>query len=138
MEVLPGPSAVTSAVAMSGMGEHGFHFEGFLPPKSGARIRRLETLSTSRVATVFYESPYRILKLLARLNEVVPERTVFVVREMTKRFEQTYRGTAKEILEAWGPGNPKGEFVVVLGPAPKRKGRKSTSPGDIDSPHRRC
>ena len=124
VEVLPGPSAVVSAVAMSGMGENGFHFEGFLPPKSGARLRKLEALSTSDVAVVFYESPYRVLKLLNELHQVMPDRNVFVTREMTKKFEQSYLGKPAELLEAWGTRTPKGEFVFVIDAASKKERKK--------------
>ena len=84
--VIPGPSAVTSAVALSGMASAGFVFAGFLPHKSGQRKRRLAEISGGDLPVVLYESPYRLLKLMDEITEVLGARRVFVAREITKHF----------------------------------------------------
>jgi len=115
--VLPGPSAVTSAVALSGFGGAGFLFDGFLPHKSGARRRRLTELAACPQPVVLFESPYRLLKLLAELVEIMPARRVYVGRELTKHFEESLTGTPAEIAARFQGRAVKGELVVVLAPA---------------------
>jgi len=135
--VIPGPSAVTTAAALSGYGDRGFHFEGFLPPKSGARGRRLDELLQSPCPVVLFEAPYRVLRLLGELGERLADRPVFVARELTKKFEETLEGPADEVarkLEA--TGGVRGEFVLVLPPAPKRRG--GASRGKIDTTESGC
>ncbi len=119
LSVIPGPSAVTAAVALCGMVENGFLFEGFLSHKSAARKRRLDQLADMPVPVIFFESPYRLLKLLREIEEVLGSRSVFVGRELTKKFEEHLWGTPAEILEQFGARTVKGECVVVLGPAAK-------------------
>ncbi len=113
----PGPTAVTTALALSGFGGHGFLFAGFLPRKSGARQRILEQCAALPVPAVFYESPYRLLKLLEEIEAVMgAERTVFVARELTKKFEELLRGTPAQIRQCFGERTVKGECVVIIGP----------------------
>ncbi len=113
----PGPTAVTTALALSGFGGHGFLFAGFSPRKSGARRRTLEQCADLPVAAIFYESPYRLLKFLAEIEEVLgDDRQVFVARELTKKFEELLRGTAAEIQQKFENRNVKGECVVILAP----------------------
>lgn len=113
----PGPTAVTTALALSGFGGHGFLFAGFSPRKSGARRRILEQCTELPVATVFYESPYRLLKFLDEIAEVLgAERQVFVARELTKKFEELLSGTANEIRQRFDGRMVKGECVVIVGP----------------------
>lgn len=115
--VLPGPSAVTSAVALSGFGGDAFRFEGFLSHKSAARRKRLGELAGEEVPVVLFESPYRLVKLMEEIRDVLGERRVYVGRELTKQFEESLIGTAAEILQAFSNRAVKGELVVVIAPA---------------------
>ena len=113
----PGPTAVTTALALSGFGGHGFLFAGFLPRKSGARQRILEQCAALPVPVIFYESPYRLLKLLEEIEAVMgAERSVFAARELTKKFEELLSGTPAQIREQFGERTVKGECVVIVGP----------------------
>lgn len=114
--VIPGPSAVTTAVAFSGFGGGGFVFAGFAPRKSGAMRRLLESLKNVPVPVVLFESPYRLLKLLEVVEEVLGDRDVFVGRELTKKFEEALWGTARQIRTAFESRAVKGEVVVVVAP----------------------
>ena len=98
-----------------------FCFEGFLPQKKG-RAKQLQSLAAEERTMIFYESPYRVVKCLEQFAEVFgPERRVSVSRELTKKFEQTVRGTVAEVLEHFRTTDPKGEFVIVLAGKPKPK-----------------
>lgn len=114
--VIPGPSSVTAAVALSGFGGAGFFFEGFLSHKSAARERRLAELADCEAPVVLFESPYRLLKLLGEIEKILGARPVFVAREMTKHFEEHLRGPAAEIAAKFGGRTVKGELVVVIAP----------------------
>ncbi len=113
---VPGPTAVTTAVALSGFGGNGFVFAGFAPRKSGALRRVLGELSTCPVPVVLYESPYRLLKLLAEIEAVFGARPVCVARELTKKFEEVRVGTAAELAAAYTGRAVKGEIAVVIAP----------------------
>lgn len=119
--VIPGPSAVTAALALSGFGGGGYAMEGFLPRKSGARRRRLEILLALDLPVVLFESPYRLLPLLEELRELLPARPMCVARELTKLNEECRRGTAGELLgqfaERFAGRRLKGEIVLVIAPA---------------------
>src|SRR5438045_8354022 len=88
VEPVPGPSALVAALAARGLGTEEFHFIGFLPHKSGQRLKKLEALKASPGTLVFYESPYRIEKLLTELQAVFAGRNVVVARDLTKKFEE--------------------------------------------------
>ena len=112
--IIPGPSAVLSALAVSGLPTDRFSFEGFLPRKQGERQRLWETLAHETRTMIFFESPHRILESLESALAVLgPKRQATVSRELTKKFEQTVRGTLAELVE-WAKTEPKGEMVVVL------------------------
>lgn len=111
---IPGASAVTTAVALSGFGGSGFLFAGFAPRKSGALTRMLEQVSAVPVPVVIFESPYRLLKLLEAIRAVMGMREIFVGRELTKKFEETLWGTADAIARAFAGRTVKGEIVVVV------------------------
>lgn len=114
----PGPTAVTTALALSGFGGHGFLFAGFLPRKSGARRKTLEQCAALPIPVIFYESPYRLIKLLEELEEVMgAERHVFVARELTKKFEELLSGTPEQIRMQFGERTVKGECVVIVNSA---------------------
>ncbi len=116
---VPGPAAVTTAVALSGLGEKGFIFAGFLPHKSGGRKRDLLKWAEADLPVVLYESPYRLLKLLGEIEEHLgADRTVFVGRELTKKFEELSLGTPTEILALYENRKVKGECVVIIRPFP--------------------
>ena len=112
--VIPGPSASLSAFALSGFQDARFFFEGFLPHKSGKRRKRLEWTAALGCPVVFYESPYRLLKLMEELESVWgPDCEVVVCRELTKKFEQTVTGPPRAIVEYYTGRAIKGELVVV-------------------------
>lgn len=117
VESVPGPSALVAGLTASGLPADEFHFVGFLPHKSGQRRNKLEALKTVPGTLVFYESPYRIEKLLGELNEVYPERDVVLARELTKKFEEYLRGRPARLLELLKSRTLKGEFVVMVAPA---------------------
>ena len=121
VETLPGATALVPALVQSGFPCDRFCFEGFLPQKKG-RAKQLQSLADEERTMVFYESPYRVVKCLEQFAEVFgSERTVSVSRELTKKFEQTVRGTVAEVLEHFRTTEPKGEFVIVLAGKPKPK-----------------
>ena len=98
----------------SGIGCERFVFEGFLPVKKG-RKTRLEALASETKTMIFYESPYRVLKTLKQFEEYMgSDRNVSVSREISKKFEQTIRGTIQEVITHFNNKDPKGEFVIVL------------------------
>lgn len=114
VETLPGATACIPALVQSGFPCDRFCFEGFLPQKKG-RMKRLSELAEESRTIVFYESPFRVVKCLEQLAEVFGEqRHVAVSREITKKFEQTVRGTLAEVLAHFKSHPPKGEFVIVL------------------------
>jgi 16S rRNA (cytidine1402-2'-O)-methyltransferase len=117
VEVVPGACALVAALTASGLPTDEFHFIGFLPHKSGQRRNQLELLKPISGTLVFYESPYRIEKLLGELNEVFPERQVVLARELTKKFEEFLRGKPAGLLEIAEKRSLKGEFVVMVAPA---------------------
>ncbi len=114
VECLPGATAFVPALVQSGFPCDRFCFEGFLPQKKG-RQKRLQQLAGEPRSIVFYESPYRVVKCLEQLAEVFgAERRVAVSRELTKKFEETVRGTLSEVIAHFKAKPPKGEFVIVL------------------------
>ncbi len=116
VECLPGPTAFVPALVSSGLPCDRFSFEGFLPVKKG-RTKRLKELSAETKTMVFYESPHRILKTLNDLSNYFDvESQISVSRELTKLYEETFRGTIKESVEHFEKNKPKGEFVIVLSP----------------------
>lgn len=114
---VPGPSAVTLALALSGFPADRFLFEGFPPVKAGARARRIESWREEDRTVVLFESPHRLLRLLEALAEGLPDRNVFVGRELTKRFEEHQRGRPDAVLEAYRGRTVKGECVVLIAPS---------------------
>lgn len=112
---IPGASAILSALCMSGLPTDSFVFEGFLPQKKG-RQTKLKQLALEERTIILYESMYRIEKLLNELNEFMPERYIVVCREITKKFEEAWRGFPKDILHNFSDKVVKGEFVVVIAP----------------------
>ena len=116
VEAVPGACAAIVALAASGLATEEFHFAGFLPHKSGQRAREIQRLASLPGTIVLYESPYRIEKLLGELAATIPQRQIVVGRELTKKFEEFWRGTASEIAGSSKPKVLKGEFVVLIAP----------------------
>jgi 16S rRNA (cytidine1402-2'-O)-methyltransferase len=110
---LPGPSAVVTALAVSGLPTDRFCFEGFLPRKSGERQRVFQALALEKRTMVFFEAPHRILDALEDAHKVLGDRKASVSRELTKKFEHTERGNLSDLIE-WARLAPKGEMVFVL------------------------
>jgi 16S rRNA (cytidine1402-2'-O)-methyltransferase len=106
--VVPGVSAVTTALLGSGFDLDGFTFRGFLPVKTGQRARELTLAKERTEMTLFFESPYRLTKTLAACAEIMPDRRLCVARELTKKFEEFRRGTANELLAQLVCRNPAG------------------------------
>jgi 16S rRNA (cytidine1402-2'-O)-methyltransferase len=116
--VLPGPSAVTAALAVSGLPVDRFCFEGFLPRRAGERRRALAALAGEPRTVVFFEAPHRLTATLLALVEAFgPDRPAAVCRELTKTYEQIRRGTLRELAE-WAAGDVRGEITLVVGGAP--------------------
>lgn len=113
---IPGPSAVTTAVALCGFPAGGFVFAGFAPRKSGALRKLLLQFAECPVPVVLFESPYRLLKLMEAIEALFGDRQLFVARELTKKFEETLWGTASDIRGTFQTRTVKGEIVVVLSP----------------------
>jgi len=112
--ILPGPSSILIALLGSGFSTEKFSFRGFLPVKSGQRERELRIAAESGETTLFFESPYRLLKTLQACSTIMPERQLCIAREMTKKFEEFRRGTASELLAHYGAHPVKGEIVLAV------------------------
>ena len=112
---IPGTSAVITALTISGLPTDSFIFQGFLPQKKG-RKKKLKVLAEEKRTIILYESTHRIKKLVDELAEYLPNRYIVVCRELTKKFEETWRGYPKEIKEVIDEKISKGEFVVVISP----------------------
>jgi 16S rRNA (cytidine1402-2'-O)-methyltransferase len=126
VESVPGPCALVAALTASGLPTGEFHFIGFLPVKSGQRRKRLDALRAVPGTLVFYESPYRIEKLVGELAEVYPEANVVLAREITKKFEEYLRGRPADLLAILQKRTLKGEFVVMVS-------RSEAAPGEVES-----
>lgn len=114
VETLPGATAFVPALVQSGFPCDRFCFEGFLPQKKGRR-KRLAQLASEQRTMIFYESPFRVVKCLQEFSQIFgSERRVAVSRELTKKFEQTVRGTLSEVTDYFTQHPPKGEFVIVV------------------------
>lgn len=122
---IPGASAALAALVASGMRIDRFHFEGFLPIKKRRRTRIAE-LATETRTIILYESVHRLLKTLRELSTAMGERRIAVSREITKKFEQTVRGSFSDVIAHFEAHPPKGEFVLVI------EGTESSSKSDID------
>ena len=119
VESVPGPCALVAALTASGLPADEFHFIGFLPHKSGQRMKQLEALKAFQGTLILYESPYRIEKLLGEISGLYADRKIVLARELTKKFEEYLRGTPAELIEILAKRSLKGEFVVLISPAPE-------------------
>ncbi len=112
--VIPGPSAVLTALVGSGLSAESFFYAGFLPVKSGGRERDLLRALEREETSIFFESPHRLERTLEVLSRHAPKRPVCVARELTKQFEEFRRGTAAELLAHYRAHPPKGEITLVI------------------------
>ena len=115
IEAIPGASALAAALSIAGLRAASFIFYGFLPVKKG-RETLFKEIATNEQASIFYESPHRILKSLESLAKVLPERRIGIYRELTKMFEESLIGTPTEVLGILtnDPQKQRGEFVVIV------------------------
>jgi 16S rRNA (cytidine1402-2'-O)-methyltransferase len=120
--VIPGPSAVLTALIGSGFCAERFFFGGFLPVKSGQRDREWSEAAQRRETSIYFESPYRLVKSLECAQRWLPERQMCVAREMTKQFEEYRRGLPEALLAHYQARPPKGEIVLVIDSLEVRKG----------------
>ncbi len=125
-DVLPGPSAVITAVVGAGLGSTPFFFGGFLPTKKGQRRQQLEAALEAEHVSIFYESPHRLGSTLEILNELAPDRLIGVARELTKRFQDYRRCLAKDAYEHYQARPAKGEICLLISPAKLPKWMKHT------------
>ena len=112
--IIPGVSAILTALVGSGFGTESFCFRGFLPVKSGQRERELRAAAEREETTIFFESPYRILKTLTACLALMADRQLCVARELTKKFEEFRRGTPGELVAHYEAHPPKGEITLVI------------------------
>ena len=127
VKVVPGPSAVVSAVALAGLSSGRFTFEGFLPVNKKERSERLEMLRGETADMVFYEAPHKLRTTLADLDSTFGgDRKIAICRELTKIHEEVMRMTLGEAVEYYDENEPKGEFVLVVGGAPTEKANDLT------------
>lgn len=125
LDVVPGPSAVVTALVLSGLATDRFCFEGFLPRKGPERRRRLQAIATDERTTVIYESPHRVAATLAALREHAGgDRRVALARELTKKFEEVWRGTLDQAVAHTEGTEARGEWVLVV------EGGEPTAPDD--------
>lgn len=115
--IIPGASSILTALAGSGFSLEKFCFRGFLPVKSGQRERELRAAAEREETTVFFESPYRILKTMAACAEIMPDRQLCLARELTKKFEEFRRGTGAELVTHYTAHPAKGEITLVISAA---------------------
>jgi 16S rRNA (cytidine1402-2'-O)-methyltransferase len=114
IEVVPGPSAVLHALVGSGLKITPFYFGGFLPVKGGGRQKELTAAGNRECTSVYFESPYRLLRTLEDCSVVLPERRVCVARELTKKFEEIRRGTGAELLAHYRQAKVRGEITFLV------------------------
>lgn len=121
--IIPGASALLTALIGSGFSADQFFYGGFLPPKSGGRERELQHAANREVTSIFFESPHRIIRSLEALQKLAPNRELCVARELTKQFEEFRIGVASDLLAHYAAHPAKGEIVLLIR-ALTRKERK--------------
>ncbi len=114
LEIIPGPSAPLIALAGSGFPMVPFYFGGFLPVKGGQRRKELLAAAARECTSIYFESPYRVVRMLEDAVTEIPQERLCLARELTKKFEEYKRGTAAELLEHFKAHEPRGEFCVVV------------------------
>jgi 16S rRNA (cytidine1402-2'-O)-methyltransferase len=124
VEIVPGPSAPLLALAGSGFPMVPFYFGGFLPVKSGQRRKELLAAAARDCTSVYFESPYRIVRMIEDAVVEIPLARLCLARELTKKFEEYRRGIAAELLEHFKKQEPRGEFCLVIAPADRKQEKK--------------
>lgn len=119
--IVPGATAVITAIAFSGIGDGRYTFEGFLPSNKKQKSVIIEKIRKETKATVIYEAPHHLLNTLQELYNLLGERTIAVIKEMTKKHENMFKGNTSEVLEYFKSNEPKGEFVIVIEGVPYEK-----------------
>ena len=114
IEIIPGPSAVTAALAASGLAAGPFLFYGFLPHKSAQRRKALSVVAPLPYTLVFFESPYRLTKTLADMLDILGDRQAVIARELTKKFEEILRGELGVLLKSLENRTVKGEITLIV------------------------
>ncbi|MDH4230401.1 MAG: 16S rRNA (cytidine(1402)-2'-O)-methyltransferase [Nitrospirota bacterium] len=118
---IPGPTAVIAALSISGFSTDAFIFQGFLPVKESQRVKELKKLSLDSRTTVLYEAPHRLLETLDDIGEIFQDRKAVIIKEITKLYEEVFRGTAGSIRERVETSKIAGEYVIVLEGRPVEK-----------------
>ncbi len=132
VRAVPGPSAAIAALSISGIATNRFSFEGFLPARDSARRKALEALRTESRTMIFYEAARRLGNTLAEMAEVFgADRGAAVVREITKTYEETIRGSVAQLAERFGREQPLGEIVVIVEGAPEKDAGSSAAAGAL-------
>lgn len=121
VESVPGPSAVITALALSGMPAGRFSFEGFLSVNKVSRKKHLEEVKNERRTMIFYEAPHKLLSTLKDMLSVFGDREIALVKELTKLHENVFRTTLSEAVEYYSQNEPKGEFVLIIKPPKEEK-----------------
>lgn len=114
LTAIPGPTALIDALVLSGLPSDRFIFEGYLPAGSNARRRRIEEIAKEKRTVIFYESPHRLIKSLKDIQEILSNREIVVLKELTKKFEQIIRGATISVLKHFQKYPPRGEFVIIV------------------------
>ncbi|RKD26671.1 16S rRNA (cytidine(1402)-2'-O)-methyltransferase [Caminicella sporogenes] len=123
LEVLPGASAIITALVISGLSTKKFAFEGFLDRNKKKRRERLKEIKKDDRTLVFYESPHRLLDCLNDMMDILDDRQIVIARELTKKYEEVLRGSISDILNHFKAKQPKGEFVILVEGNYDEKGR---------------
>ncbi len=132
VKVVPGPSAVTAALSISGFSSNCFMFWGFLSSSKNKRKKELEALSRKSEAVVLFEAPHRIVATLQEMQGLMENRQLAVIKELTKKYEQIFRGSPAELAEKISRHRPRGEYVMVLSPFRQNEPRQS-EPDEVDT-----
>ncbi len=128
LTAVPGPSAVTTALVLSGLPPDRFTFFGYVPRKPGERAKTIREAAENRYTSIFFESPHRLLATLEAFASALGEREMVVARELTKLHEETVRGTPAELREHFGGAAVRGEIVILLRGTGRRRGGPGKSP----------
>lgn len=124
VESVPGPSAVTTALALSGMPSGRFCFEGFLSVNKAGRKQHLQEIKEETRTMIFYEAPHKLLATLKDMQEILGDRKIAIVRELTKIHESVFRTTLSEAVKFYSENTPRGEFVLILSGKDKEREEK--------------
>ncbi len=111
---IPGPSALLTLLSIGGTPSNSFQFIGFLSTKKNKRLKKLSSLLTYEGVIILYESPHRMLKLIEEIAKIYPKNNIVIARELTKQFEEIYRGTAIELYEQKNTIKIKGEYTILI------------------------